>query len=206
MPVSTPRHPHVDDPVRDRPPSSRDLARKMGVSWTVLASSAAALALFGGDIALASTSAAIYPPPVKARPGGALELCPDPAGLERFTRAVEASAGVAARDYGRVSLAFDLSNSDRSWRPEVRAMWERQTDASHPPFAEKLVTVTSATANGYRLIVGRACGARLLGRSLAITLAPIRTPRPGEGECQACRSTLFLVDRGGRALIYFVYP
>ncbi|HTU79891.1 MAG TPA: hypothetical protein VMF09_14145 [Solirubrobacteraceae bacterium] len=68
----------------------------------------------------------IYPPPVKARPRGALKYCPNPEGLVRFTAATRASARAAVQDYGRVSRAHDLADSDRSWQAEVRAMWLRK--------------------------------------------------------------------------------
>jgi hypothetical protein len=65
----------------------------------------------------------VYPPPVKARAGGALTACPNPAGLERFNSRSTKLAVRIAGTYERISLAEDLRNSDRAWWPEVRHTW-----------------------------------------------------------------------------------
>ncbi len=145
----------------------------------------------------------VYPPPVKARPRGAFKYCPSPERLARFASATRASARAAVQDYGRISLAHDLADSDRSWQAEVRAMWLGKPASRQPESTARVVDVTAATANAYSLIVRYACGGALVRHSLTVTTAPKQAS--GERPCQACRTTFFLIDRRGRALIYFVY-
>ena len=147
-------------------------------------------------------SGAFYPAALPSR-GGALGACPSPSGLRRPDALVEAQARVAAILYGRVSLATDIANSDRAWRPQVRAMWSY--DSGKPLAAETRVvrSETPAGASGYRIIVRRSCGAPLIRRSIVVTVAPA-TP-VGQSPCEACAEHVFFLDRRGRALIYFVY-
>jgi hypothetical protein len=51
--------------------------------------------------------------------------------------------------------------------------------------------------------VSYSCGGRLIRRSLVVALAPAQPA--GEPHCEACVENFFLVDRRGRALIYFIY-
>lgn len=146
---------------------------------------------------------ALGPAPVRAHPGSELTYCPSRAGLERFAAAALREARSDALAYGRVSLTLDLSHSDRAWQPQVRAMWK--TIKRKHPHAEPVVLrkVTAAGSIAYRIIVRRACGAKLIGYSLVVTIAPVQAA--GEAPCEACDENFFVIDRRGRAFIYFVY-
>lgn len=165
------------------------------------AACASALGPLASAVAAAGEARSVYPPPVRSM-GGALEACPNPAGLERFTEGARNAARRDALRYGRVSLAVDLADSDRAWQPSVRAMW---ASASTRPAPGSTVVrkVQNATSNGYRVIVRRSCGQALVRRSLTVTVGP--TPVPGTPPCEACAENMFFVDRRGHALIYFVY-
>ena len=166
---------------------------RIGLLAIVLAAASVPAALAGAH------SRPSPPNPVPARPHSAFRYCPSPSGLEQFTRSARASARRDALDYLRVSLAVDLSHSERSWVAETRAFWK---DITHPAASPQTVYATDAAKDsGYAVIVRHACGASLLRRSLAVTLAPVLP-----AGCQACRTTYFLVDRRARPLIYFVYP
>jgi hypothetical protein len=139
-------------------------------------------------------------PPVRARAHSAFRYCPDPQGLESFTSAQRASMRTDALQFLHVSLALDLSHSERSWRSETRALWR---GVKHLSSAAALVAVgagSPATQSGYALIVRHACGGSLVSRSATVTTAPAK------GGCEACRTTYFFVDRRAKPLIYFVYP
>lgn len=151
-----------------------------------------------GTAALATTSTAIYPPPIKTvHRSAAIKFCPNPEGLEPFTKAIEASARRTVEDYGRASLATKLANSDRSWQPEIRATGSNRTSPPH----EEVVGSQSGTRSPYSIIVSYACGAGLVRKSLEVVTAPSRN-----APCNACRTGFWIIDRRGRALIYFVYP
>jgi hypothetical protein len=144
----------------------------------------------------------VYPPPVKARAGSALTACPNPAGLERFNSRATKLAVRVAGTYQRISLAEDLRNSDRAWWPEVRHTWR-----SGKPSKEALNQVAYGSGsplsnNSYSVIVRFSCGQSLVARSLVVGIGPRQTHPP---YCSACISTLFFVDRRGRALIYYLY-
>jgi hypothetical protein len=149
--------------------------------------------------ALASTAypTSIYPAPVHSR-GGALTACPNPAGLHSFTASATIAAGRNARRYGAVSEATDLGNSDRASWPQVRHQWRTKKPAKG---AENLAVLGSqpASRSGYAVIVRYSCGQSLVAKSLLVTIGD-RNAR-----CVACRSQFFVVNRRGRALIYFVY-
>jgi hypothetical protein len=166
--------------------------------------SLAAVPLHGLALAGAAPgSHSIYPPPVRARPGGALTYCPDATGLIAFGSAAQRTARSNAVDYGRVSMALDLKHSDRAWQPTVRATW---TSSHGTPPAESglLIRKTgSATHNPYKIIVQHSCGKPLVEHSLTVTVGP--PTRPGQAECTACAKTLFFVDRRGVPLIYYVH-
>jgi hypothetical protein len=161
----------------------------------------------GSALSLAATGASatsrgdVYPPPVKSR-GGALSHCPSTSGLEKFDAPSEGTARADSLRYGRVSLAVDLGDSDRAWRPTVRMMWKLPTH-TQPVTAVTVRRVTSASHSGYRVIVRRSCDEALVNRSLTVTVGP--RPTPGAPECEACAETVFLLDRYGRALIYYVH-
>jgi hypothetical protein len=143
----------------------------------------------------------VYPPPVAARAGGALGACPNPAGLERFNAAAAKLAARIAGSYGRRSLSVDLRGSDRAWWPQVRRMWR-----SGKPGDGTLNQVVYGTRRGpdiaYAAVVRYSCGAALTAKSLTVGVGPRQTRPP---YCSACRSTLFFVDRRGRALLYYLY-
>ena len=131
-----------------------------------------------------------------------MSYCPSASGLEKFSAAARAMARTESLRYGRGSLAVDLADSDRAWRSAVHAMWKHLT-RRQPVTAVTVRRVTSASHSDYRVIVRRSCGEALVSRSLTVTVGP--RPAPGQPECSACAETVFLLDRYGRALIYYVH-
>jgi hypothetical protein len=157
-----------------------------------------------GAVVLASAALAsqlpgsVYPPPVAAR-GGALGACPNPVGLERFDPATTRLAVRIAAGYDHTSLAVDLRNSDRAWWPQVRQMW--RTGKPGQGVDSQVVEGSQPGPNiAFAVIVRYACGSQLLAKSLSVGVGP----RYRHG-CDACVSSLFFVDRRGRALIYYLY-
>lgn len=175
---------------------------KTGRGVLAMAAWASTLGPFVSAVAAAGEAPSVYPPPVGSM-GGALTACPNPVGLERFTAGTRTAARRAALRYGRVSLAVDLADSDRAWQPSVRAMWKGITGTPPGTGGELVRKVQNASANGYRVIVGRSCGQALVRRSLIVTVGP--RPVPGTPPCEACAESVFFVARHGHALIYFVY-
>ncbi len=174
---------------------------KQGLSAAVLVTACVgALALGVPEIVRAGNST-VYPPPLPSL-GGALSDCPSPTGLQQFSAHTEANARANAVRYGRVSLSLDLADSDRSWQPTVRTMWKHHSP-NRPAEDWTVRKLTAASRNPYRVIVRRSCGEPLVSRSLAVTVGP--PPAPGHRECSACAETMFLIDRSGRALIYYVH-
>jgi hypothetical protein len=161
----------------------------------------------GGVLAVASPggagthSATLYPIPVAG--SGGLSSCPDAAGLQPFGASSEGAARREALRYGRVSLAADLAESDRSWQATVRARWAHSHGRPPSEAGEVVRRVSGASHNPYRAIVRRACGSRLLAKSLTVTVGP--RAEAGKAPCSACARTIFMLDRRGRALIYYVH-
>ncbi len=167
--------------------------------WSVVLAGAVVVSVAA---AVGQLPVAEYPPPVKARAGGALAACPNPAGLERFSSTTAKTAVRIAGAYERVSVANDLRNSDPAWWPQVRDAWR-----SGKPPKEALKRVVYGAGeplarNGYSVIVRFSCGGALVAKSLIVGIGPRQTHPP---YCSACISRLFFVDRRGRALIYFLY-
>jgi hypothetical protein len=63
-----------------------------------------------------------YPAPVASK-GGALSLCPSPAGLAPFSAATVKAATYAADAYPMVNETAAIALSDQAWWPEVRSEW-----------------------------------------------------------------------------------
>lgn len=158
---------------------------------------------WGDGRAAGAGDRALYPPPVRTIPGGALSSCPNPARLGPFGGTGERLARTEALRYGRISLSVDLADSDRSWRPAVRASWAGSHGRPPVQAGEVVRQVIAARRSAFRIIVSRSCGQALIDRSLAVTIGP-RTP-PGQRKCEACARTFFLIDRAARPLIYYVY-
>lgn len=142
--------------------------------------------------------ASIYPPPVASR-GGALGACPNPAGLERFNPTTTRLAVRIAGGYDRTGLADDLRDSDRAWWPQVRQMW-RAGKPGRGVDSQVVEGWQPGPSIAFAVIVRYACGPQLLAKSLTVGIGP----RHRHG-CDACVSSLFFVDRRGRALIYYLY-
>ncbi len=174
------------------------LARVMLISCVLLAGAVGVTAA----VAARRFPTSVYPPPVRARAGGALHACPNPAGLERFNGATTKLAVEIASSYDRIGLAHDRRDSDRAWWPQVRDMWR-----SGKPSEEALHQVVYGSGeplakSSYSVIVRFSCGRSLVAKSLTVRIGPRQTHPP---YCQACISSLFLVNRRGRALVYYVY-
>jgi hypothetical protein len=56
--------------------------------------------------------------------------------------------------------------------------------------------------SAYSVLVRSSCGRALVGNSLIVDVGPRQTHPP---HCYACVSTLFFLDRRGRALSYYLY-
>jgi hypothetical protein len=141
-----------------------------------------------------------YPAPVKPVASGALATCPNPAGLRRFTARDRRATARLVVSYGRESRTHDLRDSDPSWWPNVLSLWKKPVHARQQ---DVVLSVAVARSSAYRIIVRHSCGRRLLGLSAAVTAGP--TPPTHQPQCEACKYTVFMVNRFGHPLIYFVY-
>lgn len=158
------------------------------------------VALIGVAAANATNLDATQPPPVKAKPGHGVALCPNPRGLGAFGSAPTRLASQVAALYDRRSLATDLRNTDRAWWPHVRTLW----NSSGASRAKTVVLGSqSAASSGFAIFLRPACGTATVSRSLMVTVGPSQSG-PGP-HCNACNSHLFYVNRGGRPLLWFVY-
>jgi hypothetical protein len=135
---------------------------------------------------------------VPSAAGGALAACPNPAGLAPFGRRSKDSALRAASRYGRVSLAVDLRDSDRAWWPRLRELWRSDNPSAGAP-GEVAGGLSAGPRTAYAAVVGFSCGSALVRKSIAVYLAPRQ-----RHNCDACVSSLYFIDRRGRALIYWV--
>lgn len=144
---------------------------------------------------------ALHPSPVKAKPGHAVALCPNPSGLQVFTSAALQRAAREADAYERRSLAVDLANADRAWWPHVHALWKTETTRKHS--TDVALGSEPATRSGFAIFLRPACGAATLKRTLMVTVGPSQT---GSGpHCNACNAHLFYVERRDRPLLWFIY-
>jgi len=137
-----------------------------------------------------------YPLPLAGE--GAVSLCPNPAGLEPFTRPATRAAVASASRYGRVSEAADLRASDRAWWPQVRRMWRAGRSAKGVD-NQAVEGSEALRQSAYAAIARFSCGRSLVSLSLQVVIGPRDT------NCDACRSQLWFVDRRGHALLYYVY-
>lgn len=148
----------------------------------------------------ATTVDASHPAPVQAKPGHAVALCPNPAGLRPFGLSATRLALEAAALYDRRSMATDLRNADRAWWPRVRAVW-RSSGASRS--TSVVLGSQPARSSGFHVFLRPACGTATVSRSLMVTVGPSQAG-PGP-HCDACNSHLFYVNRRGQPLLWFVY-
>lgn len=155
-------------------------------------------------VVAAAVASGVYLPPTHSR-GGAVRLCPSPAGLERFSGSAIRTAKAEVMRYGRVSKAEDLTASDPAWQPSARAMWDRRGfEPGHgPQFVLGPIAATPVAKQSYGVIVRHSCGSKILLRTLEFTSVPGHRSHPPT--CNACRTTFFVIDRVGHPLIYFVY-
>ena len=144
---------------------------------------------------------ALHPSPVRASPGHAVELCPNPSGLEVFTSVLRQRAALVAGAYGRRSLAVDLANTDRAWWQHVHELWKNRTARKHS--ADVVVGSEPAALSGFAVFMRPACGAATVARTLMVTVGPSQA---GSGpHCDACNAHLFYIARRGRPMLWFVY-
>ncbi len=155
-------------------------------------------------VVTAALASGVYRPPTHSR-GGALRLCPSLMRLERFSNSAVKTAKAEVMRFGRVSRSDDLAASDPAWQPEVRANWNRpgHNPGHGPQFVLGPVPATPVGKDSYGIIVRRSCGSTILAHTLEFTVVPGHPSRPPT--CDACRTTFFMIDRGGQPLIYFVY-
>jgi len=140
---------------------------------------------------------AVFEPAVSST-GGALSQCPNPVGLEAFSAQPESRARADATDYGNISLNTDLHNSDPSWWPDVEQMWAH--GKGHGLTNPYIVSSESGLSGPSTLLVPHSCGSTIGGETFSVIVGP--SPNP---DCEACRTTFSFIDRGGQALIYFIY-
>jgi hypothetical protein len=143
---------------------------------------------------------------VAATPDHGLTFCPNPSGLELFSAKARTGAIQAAEAYDRASLALDLHNTDRVWWPNVRKMWASGTAGNgftlNGTDMQFVLGSAPVETNGYAVFMGPACGASTLAKSIMVGIGP----SPSSGNvCNACRTSLFFVDRRGRPLLSYIY-
>jgi len=134
------------------------------VCSTVLIAAMASGTVATGAAASGSFPPLIYPSPVVGR--GAVSPCPNPAGLQPFTRSATAAAVASARRSLRISEAVDLRNSDRAWWPQVRAMWRRGGKAGKGLANQVVDGYEPLAESGYAVIARFSCGQALVSKSL----------------------------------------
>jgi hypothetical protein len=159
------------------------------------------IVLVSASAVCAMQSDALHPFPVKGTPGHAVELCPNPSGLQVFNSVALQRAAREADAYGRRSLDADLANTDRAWWPHVRELWKTHTARKHD--TDVVVGSEPAMRSGFAVFLRPACGAATLKRTLMVTVGPSQVG-PGP-HCDACNAHFFYVERTGRPLLWFVY-
>jgi hypothetical protein len=161
------------------------------------------LAKITAMLVAASAAGGVYVSPTPSR-GGELVSCPSLVGLQGFSNTAVITARADVMRYGRVSLADDLAASDLSWQPSVRITWRTATHkVKGKRVGEVVLGPTHASRNPYSVIVRRSCGQKVVARSITFTTVPGSKSHPMN--CEACRGTIFLIDRRGYPLIYFAY-
>lgn len=155
-------------------------------------------------VATAAIASGVYLPPTRSR-GGALRLCPNLRGLERFSDSAVKTAKAEVLQYGRVSMSDDLAASDPAWQPEVRSNWDRphHKPGHGPQFVLGPIPATPVGRESYGIIVRYSCGSKILAHTHEFTVVPGHRRHPPT--CDACRTTFFMIDRRGHPLIYFIY-
>lgn len=155
-------------------------------------------------IAAVADAGVIYLPATHSR-GGALRLCPNLGGLDRFSKSAVTTARAEVLRFGQVSEADDLAASDPAWQPQVRADWKMRGHKSGrgAQFVLGPVSATPVAKESYAIIVRYSCGSKILAHTLEFTTVPGRPSKPAS--CAACRTTFFVLDREGHPLIYFIY-
>jgi hypothetical protein len=120
-----------------------------------------------------------------------LSTCPSSAGLVPFTPAATKEARTLL-GFWNTSFSYDLHASDRSaWMSDVATF-------TAGPFGgrQTIESIGPASRSLYDSAVSAACGASLVQRSLAVTMGP--------SVYSTAIEHLFLLDRGGTPLVYFV--
>lgn len=154
----------------------------MRIKSSVVVTGALAILCCAVGVSVAGTSlgpaATTGPAPTKPLARGALSECPNPAGLQPFDATASRRAATDVLDYGHVSVALDLDDSDRAWQPDVRAMW-KGIHQSEPPEQRTRIAMnaTPARRSSYRSIVAHSCGYALIRRSLTVTAGPETSPQ-----------------------------
>jgi hypothetical protein len=156
------------------------------------------VALVAATVAFAATfPARYYPAPVVSK-GGALSLCPSSAGLAPFSAATVKAATYAADAYPMVNETAGLALSDQAWWPQVRS--ESRNNKVGPTGWTPTRSEPLVKAGDLSSIIRRSCGQALVRLSELVGVAP-----NGRGNCDACRSNLFFLNRHGRTLLYYIY-
>jgi hypothetical protein len=160
-----------------------------------LAGAAALLLLAGVADAGEAFPQRFYPRALPAH-GGALSLCPNPSGLEAFDASALAAARRTASRYGSATRHEGQLLSDRAWWPGVARAWRHGSPGSEDVLEVRALRSSPALGS----IIAYSCGKALVRLTEWAALKP-----PGSGTCIACISQLFLVDRRGRVLAYYLY-
>jgi hypothetical protein len=145
--------------------------------------------------------AAIYPPSVPATgTNGVLTQCPNPAGVTPVPTSARPAAVRAAQQLDAVNLDADLHNSDRSFWPQVEAMWAKSDRSGS---GTVVVSVGPFGTREWGFVVA-ACGQQLASQTLVVALGPPEAVQ-GARSCLACVGHFFFIARGGKPLLYLVY-
>ncbi len=135
--------------------------------------------------------ASVYP---ASRPSHspALASCPSEVGIEPFTTAAIGAAKRIARNYSSSQFASSITVTDRSWwTVEFNAFASGNLGGPHTVTGARPAVQTAAAAG-----IERACGTKLIQDSLAVTL--------GASPYSTLTGTLYLLDRAGHPLVYYV--
>ena len=117
-------------------------------------------------------------------------------GMGMGMRAERSPQGRGARA-GQVDVPKKKPELKKIW-PQVRALW--RPGKPEQGAADQVVDGSSLGSNiAYRGVVRHSCGSALVTKSLTVYLAP----RQRHG-CDACVASVFVIDRRGRALIYWL--
>jgi hypothetical protein len=135
--------------------------------------------------------ASLYPA-AQGSHGTVLSSCPSDKGLQRFSPSVVAQAAQIAKTYNSGQFAADVAVTDRSWwTADFNRYASGNLGGSHVVTRETPASKSPAATG-----LTAACGHELVGDSIAV--------RVGPSASSDFAGTLYLLDRNGHPLVYYV--